>query len=200
MFFAPKALAKLGCDFDPSARPRPVAPRENVEAVGLGREVALSPNDPTLAIEALSGGNQQQVVIARWLATGRKLLICAEPTAGVDVGAKAEIYALINKALGDGVGVIVASTYQIAIAKADRIRAQIEKLGGTVRGYVDRPIADTSNRMPTLTTALLQKYGAFWTHSLAINEIYVDFMGPSLAFAGHRGRRQPESCRGRRRV
>ena len=80
------------------------------EAVQLGEAVALSPNDPTLAIEALSGGNQQKVVMARWLATKRRLLICEDPTAGVDVGAKAEVYALLNKALSEGVGVIVIST------------------------------------------------------------------------------------------
>ncbi|KAJ54625.1 sugar ABC transporter ATPase [Actibacterium mucosum KCTC 23349] len=76
----------------------------------IGDEVALSPNDPDLAIEALSGGNQQKVVMARWLATKRKLLLCEDPTAGVDVGAKAEIYALLNKALAEGVGIIVIST------------------------------------------------------------------------------------------
>jgi ribose transport system ATP-binding protein len=49
-------------------------------------------------------------VIGRWLATNRKLLICEDPTAGVDVGAKAEIYALLNRALADGVGILVVST------------------------------------------------------------------------------------------
>ena len=76
----------------------------------IGSELGLSPNDPSLAIEALSGGNQQKVVIGRWLATNRKLLICEDPTAGVDVGAKAEIYALLNKALTDGLGLLVMST------------------------------------------------------------------------------------------
>ncbi len=80
------------------------------KAEEIGREVALSPNDQSLAIEALSGGNQQKVVIARWLATKRKLLICEDPTAGVDVGAKAEIYALLNKALLEGVGILLVST------------------------------------------------------------------------------------------
>ncbi|KAB7610217.1 sugar ABC transporter ATP-binding protein [Amylibacter sp. SFDW26] len=84
--------------------------RETDEAVAIGRELGLSPNDPTLAIEALSGGNQQKVVMGRWLSTGRKLLICEDPTAGVDVGAKAEIYALMNKALSEGVAIIVVST------------------------------------------------------------------------------------------
>lgn len=84
--------------------------READQAAEIGRELGLSPNDPTLAVEALSGGNQQKVVIGRWLATNRQLLICEDPTAGVDVGAKAEIYALLNKALEQGVGILVVST------------------------------------------------------------------------------------------
>jgi ribose transport system ATP-binding protein len=79
-------------------------------AAVIGKDLGLSPNDPTLAIEALSGGNQQKVVIGRWLATKRELLICEDPTAGVDVGAKAEIYALLNEALAKGVGLLLVST------------------------------------------------------------------------------------------
>ena len=92
-----------------------------------------------------------------------------------------------------GVVIFTDSTFQIAIAKADRIRDTIEALGGTVLEYVDTPIADTSARMPTLTTALLQKYGDSWTHSLAINDIYFDFMGPSLAAAGIAGDANPKA-------
>ncbi len=84
--------------------------READQAAQIGAGLGLSPNDPTLAIEALSGGNQQKVVIGRWLATNRQLLICEDPTAGVDVGAKAEIYALLNTALAQGVGILVVST------------------------------------------------------------------------------------------
>ena len=84
--------------------------REQKKAERIGEDVALVPNDQTMAIESLSGGNQQKVVVGRWLATGRKLLICEDPTAGVDVGAKAEIYALLNNALEAGVGIIVVST------------------------------------------------------------------------------------------
>lgn len=76
----------------------------------IGAGVALSPNDQSMPIESLSGGNQQKVVIGRWLETERELLICEDPTAGVDVGAKAEIYALLNKAVESGVGLIVVST------------------------------------------------------------------------------------------
>ena len=83
---------------------------EAEQAAIIGAELGLSPNDPSLAIEALSGGNQQKVVIGRWLATKRKLLICEDPTAGVDVGAKSEIYALLNRALADGVAILIMST------------------------------------------------------------------------------------------
>ena len=79
-------------------------------AVELGRAVGLRPNDPHLAIEGLSGGNQQKVVIGRWLATGRRLLVAEDPTAGVDVGAKADIYRLIARALEAGLAVVVVST------------------------------------------------------------------------------------------
>ena len=84
--------------------------READEARKIGERVGLRPNDPNLPVESLSGGNQQKVVVGRWLATGRRLLIAEDPTAGVDVGAKAEIYRLIARALEDGLAVIVVST------------------------------------------------------------------------------------------
>ncbi|WP_237152902.1 sugar ABC transporter ATP-binding protein [Oryzibacter oryziterrae] len=84
--------------------------READLAVALGAEVGLRPNDPHLAIEGLSGGNQQKVIVGRWLATGRKLLVAEDPTAGVDVGAKAEIYRLIAAAVARGLAVVVVST------------------------------------------------------------------------------------------
>lgn len=96
---------------------------------------------------------------------------------------------------GDNVGAVIFtdSTYQIAIDKADRIKETIEKMGGTVLEYVDTPIADTSTRMGPLTTSLLQKYGASWTHALAINDLYFDFMGPALAAAGIQGDGAPKA-------
>lgn len=96
---------------------------------------------------------------------------------------------------GDTMGAVIFtdSTYQIAIDKADRIRETIEEMGGTVLEYVDTPIADTSTRMGPLTTSLLQKYGASWTHALAINDLYFDFMGPALAAAGIAGDGAPKA-------
>ncbi len=84
--------------------------REAGLAAILGKAVGLRPNEPSLPIEALSGGNQQKVVVGRWLSMGGNLLIAEEPTAGVDVGAKAEIYGLIREGLKRGLGVILIST------------------------------------------------------------------------------------------
>jgi ribose transport system ATP-binding protein len=83
---------------------------EEAQARAMGTRIGLSPNDPTLPIEALSGGNQQKVVMGRWLGSDRQLLITEDPTAGVDVGAKAEIYHLLFQALVSGMGVLVVST------------------------------------------------------------------------------------------
>ncbi|MEM6660539.1 MAG: substrate-binding domain-containing protein [Pseudomonadota bacterium] len=96
---------------------------------------------------------------------------------------------------GDKMGAVIFtdSTYQIAIDKADRIKETIEAMGGTVLEYVDTPIADTSTRMGPLTTSLLQRHGAKWTHALAINDLYFDFMGPALAAAGIQGDGSPKA-------
>lgn len=114
-------------------------------------------------------------------------------TDAMEVSKAAANYAFVDAGGKPGVIIFTDSTYAIAIAKADRMKQEIEALGGTVLEYVDTPIAETSQRMPQLTTTLLQKYGAKWTHSLAINDIYYDFMGPSLAAAGIAGDGAPKS-------
>ena len=83
---------------------------EKKQAIAIGQQVGLSPNDPTLTIEALSGGNQQKVVVGRWLNTTRQVLIAEDPTSGVDVGAKAEIYQLLFDATESGMGILIVST------------------------------------------------------------------------------------------
>jgi ribose transport system ATP-binding protein len=88
-----------------------MAPRREAEkAKALGAKVGLRPNQPDLPIETFSGGNQQKVVIGRWLNLHGKLLMFEDPTAGVDVGAKAEIYQLFNQALADGAAIVLIST------------------------------------------------------------------------------------------
>jgi ribose transport system substrate-binding protein len=73
------------------------------------------------------------------------------------------------------------------------MKKDLEDAGVKVLEYVDTPIAETSTRMGPLTTTLLQKYGADWTHSLAINDLYFDFMGPALASAGVDGKANPKA-------
>ncbi len=114
-------------------------------------------------------------------------------TDAMEVSKAAADWAYVDAGGKPGVIIFTDSTYAIAIAKADRMKQEIEALGGTVLEYVDTPIAETSQRMPQLTTTLLQKYGAKWTHSLAINDIYYDFMGPSLQAAGIAGDGAPKS-------
>jgi rhamnose transport system ATP-binding protein len=83
-------------------------------------------------VSSLSGGNQQKVLLARWLATKAKVLMFDEPTKGVDVGAKAEIYKVIGDLAAEGLGVVVVSSYLPEIlGLADRVLVMRE---GTVAG------------------------------------------------------------------
>ena len=66
-----------------------------------------SPMDP---VSSLSGGNQQKIVLAKWLAAKSKIIIFDEPTRGIDVGAKVAVYELMNKLVEEGVGVIITSS------------------------------------------------------------------------------------------
>ena len=91
--------------------------REARAAVELGRKVGLRPNDPSLPIEWLSGGNQQKVVVGRWLHLAGKVYVFEDPTAGVDVGAKAEIYRLFDVALKAGAAILIVSTDFEEVAK-----------------------------------------------------------------------------------
>jgi len=108
----------------------------------------------------------------------------------MQVSTAAAMWAYIDAKGKPGCIYFTDSTYAIAIAKAKKMQEVIEKLGGTTVEWVDTPIAETSQRMPQLTTSLLQKHGAKWTHSMAINDLYFDFMGPSLAAAGIKGEGQ----------
>ena len=83
----------------------------------------------------LSGGNQQKVMIGRWLATAPKLLILDEPTRGVDVGAKAEIYEIMNELTKQGVSIVmISSELPEIINMADRVYVMCE---GKVTGCID---------------------------------------------------------------
>ena len=99
-------------------------------------DLHIRPADPEMRVENLSGGNRQKVVLARWLATQAKVLIFDEPTAGIDVGVKYEIYTLINRLAEQGIGVLVISSdLPELLGICDRIAVMCE---GTITGVLDR--------------------------------------------------------------
>ena len=103
---------------------------------------ALRVKTPSLyeRTENLSGGNQQKVLIGRWLLTKPRILILDEPTRGIDVGAKAEIHRLISQLAGQGVAVLMISSEMPEIlGMSDRILVMHE---GRVTGIIDRVEAD----------------------------------------------------------
>lgn len=106
-------LAKLG--FVDDAAELAVA-REQVAKLGI------KPSDPEREARTLSGGNQQKILLGRWLAHGTKILFLDEPTRGVDVGARAEAYQLIRELAASGVAlVLVSSELEEVIGLSDRI-------------------------------------------------------------------------------
>jgi ribose transport system ATP-binding protein len=96
--------------------------REQAEVGFWLDKVDVRPADPERLISTLSGGNQQKVILARWLRQKPQVLILDEPTQGVDVGAKAEIHALVDAAAEAGAAVLVASTESEELARlCDRV-------------------------------------------------------------------------------
>lgn len=86
------------------------------------RELQMRPDNPDAAVRTLSGGNQQKAVLARWLLRGCRVLLLDEPTRGVDVGARAELYAVIRRLADEGLAVLlVSSEVPEVLGLADRV-------------------------------------------------------------------------------
>ncbi|MFJ7771977.1 sugar ABC transporter ATP-binding protein [Streptomyces sp. NPDC097107] len=86
------------------------------------RELSLRPDNPSAPVRTLSGGNQQKAVLARWLLRGCKVLLLDEPTRGVDVGARAELYAVVRRLADEGLAVLlVSSEVPEVLGLADRV-------------------------------------------------------------------------------
>ena len=96
--------------------------RERSLALGYIRQLAVKSSGPDAPGGSLSGGNQQKVSLARWLATKPKVLILDEPTQGVDVGAKSEIHRIIRQLAKEGIAVLLISSDLVEIlGMSDRI-------------------------------------------------------------------------------
>jgi ribose transport system ATP-binding protein len=107
---------------------------ERGEAGDWARRVALTPGDPERLMELFSGGNQQKVVLAKWLRLRPKVLVLDEPTQGVDIGAKEAIYRLIAEAAAQGAAVVVSSSDEqelcqlcdrVVVLREGRVSAEI---------------------------------------------------------------------------
>ena len=147
--------------------------RENVTLVHLGKyarggiinrkaeeravkelmdELQIRARDAELEVKALSGGNQQKVVFAKWLAKAPKVLLLDEPTRGVDVGGKAEIYHTINRLAAAGTAIVmVSSELPEVLAMSERILVMRE---GRQAGIFDAKAANQEQIMTAATEGL----------------------------------------------
>jgi ribose transport system ATP-binding protein len=83
---------------------------ERIKCTKVLKRFSIRPLDGERPVNTLSGGNQQKVVLARWFETGSKIMLLEEPTFGVDVGAKADIYTMLNHVLDEGRAVLLISS------------------------------------------------------------------------------------------
>lgn len=96
--------------------------KKRQNALEKGKQVGLKPNDPAFMTVSLSGGNAQKVILARWMSTDATVMIFDEPTKGIDIGAKADIYLLMEKMAEQGVAIImVSSELTEVMGMSDRI-------------------------------------------------------------------------------
>ena len=124
---------------------------ELVESLKFAKGLAIKTPNLFVPAESLSGGNQQKVVIAKWLMSGPKILIMDDPTRGVDVGAKFEIYKLMNELAEQGISIImISSDLQEVLGMSDRVMVMCH---GRSNGTLDN-IEATQERIMTLATGI----------------------------------------------
>ena len=114
--------------------------RRSLERAAARRQIdqlEIRPPRPELAASAFSGGNQQKAILGRWLEHGADLLLLSEPTRGVDVGARAEIYAVLARLCEQGMGILLASSdVEEAVHLADRVLVMTR---GRITAVFERP-------------------------------------------------------------
>ena len=127
------------------------ATRESAAAAAAARDCDVRAASLDQPASTLSGGNQQKVLLARFLLTRPKVLVLDEPTRGVDVGARAEIYALMNRLCAEGLAIVmISSDLPELLGMSDRVIVMRE---GRVTGTLDRASATPEAVMALATRA-----------------------------------------------
>jgi ribose transport system ATP-binding protein len=127
--------------------------RERQDTVSWLSDVDVRPRDPGKRYGLLSGGNQQKVIVARWLAARPRLLVLDDPTSGVDVGARAQIYRLLRAQAAAGIGVLLCSAdLEDLVAVCDRVLC-------LVGGRVAAELVGTEIAEPALLAAISARAG-----------------------------------------
>jgi ribose transport system ATP-binding protein len=134
----------------------------NRAAVELCREFDVRPPDPSASFFSLSGGNQQKAILAKWLGARPSVLLVDEPTAGVDVGARQEVYAVIRSAAADGLGVLCASSdYNQLATLCDRVLVIAE--GRIVKSLVREQLTKSQIAEAVYVHTHTQTDGSDWS-------------------------------------
>lgn len=146
---------------------------------------------PNTMVPTLRKANKLGIKLVSWHATPdpgpiENLFIETNITSSADDVARVSAMYAIAKSEGKAnVVILTDGLYSIAVHKADVMKSYIEKCEGcSVLSYQDTPLANTSSRIPQLTYSLIQKYGDKYDYTLAINDLYFDYMSPALRSAG----------------
>jgi rhamnose transport system ATP-binding protein len=123
--------------------------RERAVATEYTQRLQVKAGGLDLPVGTLSGGNQQKVVLAKWLATDPKVLILDEPTRGIDIGTKAEVHRIVSRLAAQGLAIVlISSELPEVLAMSDRVLVMHE---GRVTGVYDRDQADQETIMHAAT-------------------------------------------------
>jgi ribose transport system ATP-binding protein len=159
IYLAPEDRRRSGCIVDMSIRDNITLPalnkyavaglvqrgRESAAAEAASRSLSVKAPNVDFLVRNLSGGNQQKVVLAKWLSLGPKVLIFDEPTRGIDVGAKAEIYDLMRRLASEGVAILmISSDMEEVLSLSDRVAVMHE---GRLTGFLSRKDASEESVM-----------------------------------------------------
>jgi len=198
-----EAAEKIGWTFRVLDGQSTVSGRSNA----LNQAIASKPDvivlgsvDATEQAAAIELAARQGIKIVGWHTHGApgphpKLPIFTNITTDpVDVAKAAASYVVADSGGKAGVVIFTDSVYEIAIAKSNAMAAVIKACPDCkLLDVIDTPLSDAATRMPSLTTALLQRFGKRWTHAMSINDMTFDFMAPALASAGIAGGGEPRN-------